>query len=94
MTKRPNILAKNSLRDGLVSSWGELRFGNSSNQQEKQIDRRRISLETPRPATTHRHNSLMHSKLPPPTHHTHHPSSILSTHAKVRGKATYCRSMN
>lgn len=68
MTKRSNILAKVSLRDGLVSSWGEVRFGNSSNQQEKQTESRFVSLQTPRLIAGKAHNTLMYSQLPPPTH--------------------------
>ena len=65
MTKRSNILAKVSLRDGLVSSWGEVRFGNSSNQQEKQTESRFVSLQTPRLIAEKDCNALMYSKLPP-----------------------------
>lgn len=66
MTKRLNILAKVSLRDGLVSSWGEVRFGNSSNQQEKQTESRFVSLQTPQLIAKKACNALMYSKLPPP----------------------------
>ena len=66
MTKRSNILAKVSLRDGLVPSWDEGRFGNSSNQQEKQTESRFVSLQTPRLIAEKAHNTLMYSQLPPP----------------------------
>ena len=87
MTKRSNILAKVSLRDGLVSSWGEVRFGNSSNQQEKQTESRFVSLQTPRLIAGKAHNTLMYSQLPPP--HTHHVLHII-----VGKKAIHSRSVN
>ena len=70
MTKRSNILAKVSLREGLASSWGEVRFGNSSNQQEKQTESRFVSLQIPQPIAEKAYNALMYSKLPPP--HTYY----------------------
>ncbi len=66
MTTRSNILAKVSLRDRLVSSWDEVRFGNSSNQQEKQTESRFVSLRTPRPIAKKARNELICSELPPP----------------------------
>lgn len=72
MTKRSNILAKVSLRDGLVPSWDEGRFGNSSNQQEKQTESRFVSLQTPRLIAEKAHNTLMYSQLPSPPHHVLH----------------------
>lgn len=72
MTKRSNILAKVSLRDGLASSWGEVRFGNSSNQQEKQTESRFVSLQTPRLIAEKACNALMYSKLPTPPPRTTH----------------------
>ena len=84
MTKRSNILAKVSLRDGLVSSWDEVRFGNSSNQQEKQTESRFVSLQTPRLIAEKARNALMYSQLPP-----HH---IL--HIIVGKKAIHSRSVN
>lgn len=86
MTKRSNILAKVSLRDGLVSSWDEVRFGNSSNQQEKQTESRFVSLQTPRLIAEKARNALMYSQLPPPPHH------IL--HIIVGKKAIHSRSVN
>lgn len=85
MTKRSNILAKVSLRDGLVSSWDEVRFGNSSNQQEKQTESRFVSLQTPRLIAEKARNALMYSQLPPPHH-------IL--HIIVGKKAIHSRSVN
>lgn len=85
MTKRSNILAKVSLRDGLASSWGEVRFGNSSNQQEKQTESRFVSLQTPRLIAEKACNALMYSKLPPPPH-------VL--HIIVGKKAIHSRSIN
>lgn len=67
MTKRSNILAKVSLRDGLVPSWDEGRFGNSSNQQEKQTESRFVSLQTPQLIAEKARNALMYSQLPPHT---------------------------
>lgn len=86
MTKRSNILAKVSLRDGLVSSWDEVRFGNSSNQQEKQTESRFVSLQTPRLIAEKARNALMYSQLPLPPHH------IL--HIIVGKKAIHSRSVN
>lgn len=85
MTKRSNILAKVSLRDGLVSSWDEVRFGNSSNQQEKQTESRFVSLQTPRLIAEKARNALMYSQLPPHHH-------IL--HIIVGKKAIHSRSVN
>ena len=68
MTKRLNILAKVSLRDGLVSSWGEVRFGNSSNQQEKQTDSRFVLLQSSQTTAKYARNTLVYSELLPPPH--------------------------
>lgn len=87
MTKRSNILAKVSLRDGLVPSWGGVRFGNSSNQQEKQTESRFVSLQTPQLIAEKARNTLMYSQLPPP--HTHHVLHII-----VGKKAIHSRSIS
>lgn len=68
MTKRSNILAKISLRDGHVSPWGESRLAISANKQE-QTDSRFVLLQPFQTTAKYTRNTLVHSELPPP--HTH-----------------------
>lgn len=65
MTKRSNILAKISLRDGHVSPWGEVRLAFSSNKQ-KQTDSRFVLLQSSQTTAKRTHNTLVYSELPPP----------------------------
>lgn len=68
MTKRSNILAKISLRDGHVSPWGESRLAISANKQ-KQTDSRFVLLQSFQAAAKYTRNTLVYSELllPPPT---------------------------
>lgn len=65
MTKRSNILAKVSLRDGHVSPWGEVRFAISSNKQ-KQTDSRFVLLQASQTTAKYARNTLVYSELLPP----------------------------
>lgn len=65
MTKRSNILAKISLRDGHVSPWGESRLAISANKQ-KQTDSRFVLLQSFQTAAKYTRNNLIYSELPPP----------------------------
>lgn len=64
MTKRSNILAKISLRDGHVSPWGESRLAISANKQ-KQTDSRFVLLQSFQTAAKYTRNNLIYSELPP-----------------------------
>lgn len=67
MTKRSNILAKISLRDGHVSPWGESRLAISANKQ-KQTDSRFVRLQSSQTTAKYTRNTLVYSELlPPPT---------------------------